>query len=50
MLGTALYYPHIDIDDPTWLRSAILFWDSLQTIVPRSVGNPYRNKDTELLS
>lgn len=49
MLGTALYYPHIDIDDPTWLRSAILFWDSLQTIAPRSVRNPYRNKDTEIL-
>ena len=49
MLGTALYYPHIDIDDPTWLRSAILFWDSLQTIAPRAVRQPYQNKDTDIL-
>jgi hypothetical protein len=49
MLGTALYYPHIDIDDSEWLRSAILFWDALQTIVPRAVRTPYKNKDTNIL-
>jgi hypothetical protein len=49
MLGEALYYPHIDIDDPKWLRSAILFWDSLQTIVPLAVEQPYKNKDTKIL-
>lgn len=49
MLGAALYYPHIDIYDPVWLRSAILFWDSLQTIAPRAVRSPYRNGDTRIL-
>lgn len=49
MLGSALYYPHIDINDSTWLRSAILFWDSLQTIAPRAINLPYKNKDTEIL-
>lgn len=49
MLGSALYYPHIDIRDPQWLRSAILFWDALQTIVPRSIKDPYKEKDTRIL-
>jgi hypothetical protein len=46
MLGSALYFPHIDIDDPAWLRSAILFWDEIRTIAPSSIQKPYRNKDT----
>lgn len=46
MLGNALYYPHIDIYDGQWLRSAILFWDELQTIVPTSVRKPYISEDT----
>jgi hypothetical protein len=48
MLGSALYFPHIDIDDPSWLRSAILFWDEIQTIAPSSIQNPYRNDDTRI--
>jgi len=48
MLGSALYFPHIDIDDPVWLRSAILFWDEIQTIAPSSIQNPYRNDDTKI--
>ena len=48
MLGSALYYPHIDIHDPKWLRSAILFWDEIKTIVPTAVRNPYRRKDTRI--
>jgi len=49
MLGSALYYPHIDIHDPAWLRSAILFWDELKTIVPRAIKHPYKSKDTRIL-
>lgn len=49
VFGSALYYPHIDIHDPKWLRSAVLFWDSLQTIVPRAVKSPYKNSDTNIL-
>lgn len=48
MLGSALYFPHIDIDDPAWLRSAILFWDDIQTIAPSSIVQPYRNEDTRI--
>lgn len=48
MLGSALYFPHIDIDDPAWLRSAILFWDDIQTIAPSSIEQPYRNDDTKI--
>ncbi|MFN3727704.1 MAG: hypothetical protein ACK4SZ_15530 [Allosphingosinicella sp.] len=46
---TALYYPYIDIDDPQWLRTAILFWEGIQTIVPSEIADPYTNPDTRLL-
>src|SRR3954471_21847046 len=49
MLGSALYYPYIDIKDPEWLRSAILFWDEIKTIVPSAIKKPYKNKDTKIL-
>lgn len=45
MLGTALYHPAIDIEDPVFLRSAILFWDHLHTIVPDPIDEPYKDKD-----
>ena len=48
MLGSALYYPHIDIRDTGWLRSAVLFWDEIQTIVPTAIQKPYRNPDTRI--
>ncbi|WP_128961942.1 DUF6236 family protein [Bradyrhizobium guangzhouense] len=48
MLGTALYYPYIDIRDSGWLRSAILFWDEIQTIAPTSIHNPYQDPDTKI--
>jgi hypothetical protein len=47
--GTALYYPYIDIEDPQWLRTAILFWDRIQTIVPSEISDPYQNPETRLL-
>lgn len=46
----ALYYPHIDISDITWLKTAVLFWDSISTIVPESMNNPYRERDTQYLA
>lgn len=44
MFTNALYYPSIDIYNEAWLKTAILFWDSIQTIVPESLTNPYENK------
>jgi hypothetical protein len=49
MLGSALYYPYIDIHDPLWLRSAVLFWDEIKTIAPRAVSTPYQNEETRVL-
>lgn len=46
----ALYYPHIDIRDSDWLKTAVLFWDSISTIVPESVQQPYKHRDTEYLA
>jgi hypothetical protein len=48
MLGSALYYPFVDVRDRRWLRSAILFWDKIQTIVPSSISEPYHNPDTRI--
>lgn len=44
MFSRALYYPTIDIKNEWWLKSAALFWDSIETIVPESRSkNPYHN-------
>ena len=48
MLGSALYYPYIDIEDGGWLRSAVLFWDDIQTIVPTTIEKPYTHRDTKI--
>lgn len=45
----ALYYPTIDIPEEGWLKSAVLFWDEIQTIVPSSVKDPYKNRLTRTL-
>jgi hypothetical protein len=39
--SSALYYPSIDIRDERWLRTTALFWDSIRTIVPESIRQPY---------
>ncbi|GHT39562.1 hypothetical protein FACS189437_03270 [Bacteroidia bacterium] len=46
----ALYYPTIDITNEDWLKTAILFWDEINTIVPESIHNPYREVSTQYLS
>lgn len=45
----ALYYPSIDINDEEWLKSAVLFWDEIDTIVPISIKDPYKNYCTQYL-
>jgi hypothetical protein len=37
----ALYYPSIEIRDEGWLKTAILYWDEIKTIVPASMSEPY---------
>lgn len=49
MFDSALYYPTIDIHNEVWLKSAALFWDRIETIVPESEENPYRRKSTRYL-
>ena len=46
----ALYYPSIDIPNSDWLKTAVLFWDSISTMVPESVSHPYMSNDTEYLA
>ncbi len=45
-----LYYPTMDIKNEDWLKTAVLFWDEINTIVPSSIANPYGEKATQYLS
>ncbi|HEY5749476.1 MAG TPA: DUF6236 family protein [Chryseolinea sp.] len=36
MERTILYYPTIDIPNESWLRNALLYWDEVASIVPKS--------------
>ena len=40
----ALYYPWIDIRDEAWLRTSLLYWDTVRTIVPESIETPYSSE------
>ena len=40
MAQTILYYPTINIQDGTWLRNAILYWDEVSSIVPYRKRGP----------
>lgn len=46
----ALYYPTIDIHNENWLKTAILYWDEINTIVPSSISNPYEQQVTQFLA
>lgn len=46
----SLYYPHIEIPDENWLKTAVLYWDKIQTIVPESLDAPYRSDVARKLS
>jgi hypothetical protein len=37
----ALYYPRIEVPSEAWLKTAILYWDEIKTIVPASMPMPY---------
>jgi hypothetical protein len=39
-MSQALYYPWIDVRDEAWLKTALLYWDSVRTIVPESIDPP----------
>ena len=45
----ALYYPWIDIEDTAWLKTAILYWDKISTIVPMYYHDHYQNPDMAFL-
>ena len=47
--SNALYYPSIDIKNSDWLKTAVLFWDTISTIVPSSIKTPYNTPETKYL-
>lgn len=49
MFENALYYPTIDIGNDAWLKTAALFWDRIETIVPESEDRPYQKRNTRML-
>ena len=50
MPNQALFYPWIEIKDDQWLKTSLLYWDELRTIVPESIRNPYQTDSTIALS
>lgn len=50
MPNQAIFYPYIDICDDSWLKSALLYWDEIRTVVPASIDHPYRTNTTEFLA
>lgn len=49
MFNKTLYYPWIDIHDDSWVKTAILYWDEIKTIVPSGMGSPYHNEVATIL-
>ena len=49
VFSQALYYPWIDIRDEAWLKTSLLYWDSVRTIVPESIDEPYSTETGRLL-
>jgi len=49
MFNKTLYYPWIDIHNDSWVKTAILYWDEINTIVPYSMSSPYHNPVANLL-
>jgi hypothetical protein len=47
--STALYYPWIDVRDESWLKTAVLYWDAVRTIVPVSIDQPYSSRTARAL-
>ncbi len=45
----SLYYPWIDVPDEAWLKSAALYWDIIQTIVPEALDQPYSTNTAKRL-
>lgn len=41
MAEIAIYHPFIDLADSRLLRTCVLYWDEIRTIVPESMGDPY---------
>ena len=44
LFDNALFYPTIDIEDEGWLKSAVLLWDNISTIVPISEVKPFKQE------
>lgn len=48
LFTNGLYYPFIEIPSEDWLKTALLYWETLSTIVPRSI-QPYRGGNAKFL-
>jgi len=48
MAEIALYYPWIDPTNGSTLRTAVLYFDELRTIVPESMEQPYTNAQSHI--
>ena len=49
MYKNILYYPWIDLQNTTWIKTSLLYWDEIKTIVPKDMNNPYTSEISLLL-
>ncbi len=50
MSDVTLYYPWIDPPKEETLKTAMLYWDEMRTIVPESIEEPYQTQATKAAS
>lgn len=48
-MAQALFYPWIDILNEAWLKTSLLYWDSVRTIVPEAIDEPYLSDTGRIL-
>jgi hypothetical protein len=46
-LTSARYYPWQDVRDTAWLKTALLYWDEVKTVVPHKDLSPYLSRDSQ---
>lgn len=48
--SVAMYYPWRDINDAGWLKSCLLYWDEVHTMVAAGEPEPYRTPETRFFA
>jgi hypothetical protein len=47
MSSRVLYYPWLDVHHTGWLKTALLYWNEVSTLVPEGVTVGHQHRETE---